>query len=66
MEDSSSMDWGRGGLFGDDSNTLHLLPTLLSLHQPHVRSSGIRSWKLGTYDLETWGCVMCFEEASRM
>ena len=38
------------GWFGDDSNTLHLLCILflLLLHQFHLRSSGIKSWKLGT------------------
>ena len=32
------------------SSTLHLLCTLflLLLHQPHLRSSSIRSWRLGT------------------
>ena len=39
--------WGR---FRDDSNALHLLCTLflLQLHQLHLRSSGIRSRRLGT------------------
>ena len=39
--------WGR---FQDDSSALHLLCTLflLLLHQLHLRSSGIRSWRLGT------------------
>ena len=38
------------GWFGDDSNTLHLLCILflLLLHQFHLRSSGIRFWRLGT------------------
>ena len=37
------------GWFGDDSSTLHGLCTLfLLLHQLHLRSSGIRSWSLGT------------------
>ena len=36
-----------GGCFWDDSSVLHLLCTLL-LHQLHLRSSGIRSWRLGT------------------
>ena len=48
--------WGVGGEEGwlrwsqDDSSTLHLLFTLflLLLHQLHLRSSGIRSRKLGT------------------
>ena len=51
MEDNFSMDWGAGGAwFGDYSSTLHLLCTLflLLLHQLHLRSSGIRSWRLGT------------------
>ena len=49
MEDSFSMDQG-GGWFGDDSSALHLLCTLflLLLHQLHLRSSGIRFWKLET------------------
>ena len=34
--------------FGDDSVTLHLLCTLLLLHQLHLRSSGVTSWKMGT------------------
>ena len=33
--------------FWDDSSMLHLLCTLLLLHQLHLRSSGIRSQKLG-------------------
>ena len=47
--------WTRdGGWFGDDSSTLHLLctPFLLLLHQPHRRSSGIRSQRLGTPGLQ--------------
>ena len=41
---------GRWRWFKDDSSTLHLLCTLflLLLHQLHLRSSGIRSWSLGT------------------
>ena len=41
---------GERGWFGDDSSTLRLLCTLflLLLHQLHLRSSGIRSWSLGT------------------
>ena len=37
-----------GGWFGDDSSILHSLFTLflLLLHQHHIRSSGIRSWRL--------------------
>ena len=40
--------WG-GGWFQDDSSALHLSCTLflLLLHQFHLRSSGIRSWRLG-------------------
>ena len=39
-----------GGWFQDDSSTLHLLCTvfLLLLHQLHLKSPGIRSWRLGT------------------
>ena len=39
-----------GWWFGDDSSTLHLLYTLflLLLHQHHLKSSGIRSWRLET------------------
>ena len=62
MEDYFSTDWGGwcggggGGEEGwlrcsqDDSSALHLLFTLflLLLHQLHLRSSGIRSRKLGT------------------
>ena len=42
------MEW-----FGDDSSALHLLGSLflLLLYQLHLRSSGIRSWKLGIPDL---------------
>ena len=46
-----STDGGRGrGWFQDDSSALHLLCTLfLSLWQQfHLRSSGIRSWRLRT------------------
>ena len=41
---------GVGMWFQDDSSALHLLCTLflLLLHQLHLRSSGIRSWRLGT------------------
>ena len=41
----------RGGRwFRDDSSTLHLLRTLFLslLHELYLRSSGIRSWRLGT------------------
>ena len=43
-----------GGWFGDDSSTLRLLCTsfLLLSHPLHLRSSGIRSWGLGTPALE--------------
>ena len=43
-----------GGCFRDDSSTLHLLGTLFLflLHQLHLRSSGIRSQRLGTPDLK--------------
>ena len=49
MEDSFSMDWG-GGWSQGDSSALHLLCTLflLLLHQLHLRSLGMRSWRLGT------------------
>ena len=45
--------WG-GGWFQDDSSALHLSCTLflLLLYQFHLGSSGIRSWRLGTPDLE--------------
>ena len=48
-----SMDQG-GGWFGDDSSALHLLCTsfLFFLHQFHLRSSAIRSWRSGTPVLE--------------
>ena len=53
MEDNFPTDWGRGW-FLDDSSTLHLLCTLflLLLHQLHLRSTGIRSRRLGTTALE--------------
>ena len=49
VKDSVSTAWG-GGWFGDDSSALQLLCTslLLLLHQLYFRSSGIRSWRLGT------------------
>ena len=52
--DSFSTSWGGSGWFGDDSSALHLLCALflLLLHQLHLRSSGIRSWRLGTPTLE--------------
>ena len=46
---------GLGGWFQeDDASTLHLLCTLflLLLHQLHLRSSGVRSWRLGAPDLK--------------
>ena len=45
-----------GDGFGDDSSELHLLCTLflLLLHQLHLRSSGFRSWRLGTPGLIYW------------
>ena len=51
VEDSFSTSWGQArGWFGDDSRALLLLCTLflLLLHQLHLRSSGIRSQRLGT------------------
>ena len=53
MEENFSMDWGcrAGGYFQDDSSTSHVLYILfqlLLLHQFHLRSSGIRSQRLGT------------------
>ena len=53
VEDHFSMDGG-GGCFGDDSSALHLLCTLflLLLHHLRLRSSGIRSQKLGSFALE--------------
>ena len=49
MEDSFSMGWGRGW-FWDYSGVLYLLYTLflLLLHQLHLRSSGVRYWRLET------------------
>ena len=49
MEENFSMDWGVGVPFQDDSSTLHVLCTLFLLlwHQLHLRSSGIRSQRLG-------------------
>ena len=45
-----------GGWFGDDSRALHLLHALflLLLHQLHFRSSGIRSQRSGTLDLNNF------------
>ena len=37
------------GRFGDDSSALDLLcAVFLLLHQLHLSSSGLRSWRLGT------------------
>ena len=50
-----STDGGRGrGWFQDDSSALDLLCTLflLLLHQLHLRSSSIRSWRLRTPALD--------------
>ena len=47
--------WMRSrGWFLDDSNALCLLCNifLLLLHHLHLRSSGIRSWRLGTPEIE--------------
>ena len=46
--------------------TLHLLCTLflLLLHQLHLRSSGIRSWRLGTLDLRKWSRNICRTQLS--
>ena len=49
MQDNFSMDWGRKQWFWDNLSTLHLLLTLsLLMHQLNLRSSGIRSQRLGT------------------
>ena len=42
---------GKGTCFRDDSSALHLLCTLLLLYLLHLRSSGIRSQRVGTRDL---------------
>ena len=49
MEDSFSIDVGVEGWFQGDSSTLHLLYTwlLVLLHELYLRSSGIRSRRLG-------------------
>jgi len=54
MEDSFPMDQGGEQVVWNDSSALHLLCTLflLLLHQLHLRSSGIRSWRLRTPGLE--------------
>ena len=62
MEDNFSTD-GSGYWFGDGSNALHLLCSLvlllLLLHQLHLRSSGIRSRRLGTPTLK-WKLFLFF------
>ena len=62
MEDNFSTD-GSGYWFGDGSNALHLLCSLvlllLLLHQLHLRSSGIRSRRLGTPALK-WKLFLFF------
>ena len=52
LEDSFSTDWSKEW-FGDDSSALHLLRTslLLLLDWLCLKSSGFRSWRLGTPDL---------------
>ena len=59
MEEDIFQAWSRGGgWFQDDSKPLHLLHLLctlivllLLLYLLYLRSSGIRSWRLGTPDL---------------
>ena len=55
VEDNFSTDGG-GGRLCDDSSTLHLPGTLflLLIHRLHLRSSGIRSWRLETPDVKVW------------
>ena len=52
----NNFPWTRaGGWFSDDSSALHLLCTLFLFflhHKFHLRSSAIRSWRLGTPVLE--------------
>ena len=63
VEDSPSMDLGLvGGWFQDDSRTLYLLCTLflLLLRRLHLRSSGIRSKRLGTPGLCTFLALFNF------
>ena len=52
MEDNFPMDGG--GWFQNDSSVFYLSCTLFLLlsHQFHLRSSGIRSWRLGTPDIK--------------
>lgn len=57
---------GSGGWFQDDSSASHLLCTL-SLHQLRLRSSSIRSWRLGTPALEAsslWLKLCVFQPGS--
>ena len=58
MEDHFSMDGmgGGGEWFQDDSSTVHVLCTLfqLLLHQPHLRSGGIISWRLRIPAVAWW------------
>ena len=55
VDGSFSMDgWGRW--FWDDSSALHLF--LLLLHQ--LRSSSIRSWRLGTPDSQHMAARMSY------
>ena len=56
VKDNFSTGSWVGDGFGDDSSELHLLCTLflLLLHQLHLRSSGFRSWRLGTPGLIYW------------
>ena len=64
MEDNFPTDWGWRGWFGDDSNALHLLCTLLLLllHQPYLSSSGIRSQRLGTPDTDIQAIYFVWKE----
>ena len=53
---------GSGGWFQDDWSTLHLLYALL-LRQLRLRSSGIRSWRLGTPVLvNSWAFCWCLSD----
>ena len=58
MEDHFSMDGmgGGGEWFQDDSSTVRVLCTLfqLLLHQPHLRSGDIRSWRLRIPAVAWW------------
>ena len=61
VEDSPPMDLGLvGGWFQDDSSTWYLLCTLflLLLHRLHLKSSGIRSKRLGTLSLCRLPCSL--------